>query len=386
MEDPCRNMSFLIIDENDRIRKTTRNVLERIGYENILEANNGEIALEKLNSSKVDMILCEAVMSDMSGVEVLRAVRDNDEHQNIAFLMVSADKDHATVAEAGEGDVDGFVIKPFTAQLIQEKIKEIMESRHTPSPVKIHLDLGLVYLKSRQYEQALSEFRKALDINQNSPRVLLAIGRVKEQKGDLEEAEKLYLQAVKLSPQFLKAHDALAGLYEVRNDLKSVAEHLKLAAAISPRNADRQIKLGQALIKTDQKHEAREVLNMVMKIAKDSYAKVARQVGDAFLEAGMMAEAQDVLMEGLSFYPKDLHLYNRLGIAYRKQKKFREAMKNYEQAIEIDPENENLFYNLGRASYEAGDWDKSAEAMNRALQLYPDFEEARTFLKQVLKL
>ncbi len=381
-----KDITFLLVDENDRMRRITRNVLERIGYENILEAGSGEIALETLQNSKVDLVICEAVMNEMPGMDVLRTVRDNDEFQATAFIMISAEKDHAVVAEAGEGDVDAYVLKPFTVQFIQDKIRQVMDFRRTPSPLKIHLDLGLVYVQNRQYDQAYSEFEKALDINPNSPRVLMALGKVKESTGRLDEAMQLYHKAVKLSPQFIKGYDALAAIYEGQGDLETAARYLKQAAVISPRNAERQIRLGQALIKTGNKHDATKVLNLAMKVAKESCSKIVRQIGDAYIEAGMMEEAQGILVEGLALNPKDLHLYNRLGIAYRKQKKFREAMKNYEQALKIDVNNENLYYNLGRACHDAGEWDKSAEAMKKALEIYPDFEEAKIFIKQVLKV
>jgi tetratricopeptide (TPR) repeat protein len=355
-----------------------------IGYESFIEADNIQLALNQLRTQKVDLILCEASMPGISGTEVLKAVRTDEAFQNIPFIMIASDNSSETIAEAGESQVDAYILKPFTPELIKEKINQILQVRRVPSPIDIHLNVGIAHLKSLKYDLALAEFQKAFDINPKSSRVLLAIGHLKEQQGELENAERYYLQAVELTPLFLKAHEALAALYESQGDFLSAAENLRNAATINPRNMDRQLKLGRVLIAAGQKENAHEVFKSVMSLAKDKYSDVVQQVSDDLMLADMVAEAQEMLEEGLSLNPHNINLYNQLGIAYRKQKKFKEAVRNYEQALKIDPENETLYYNLGRAYYEAGDRDKSEEAMRKAIKLYPDFKEASDFLATIL--
>lgn len=379
------NMQIMLVDDKTNMRRTMKNLLRRIGFSKFIEAEDGDTALTKIRAEKPDIVLCDWNMPRMSGIEVLRAVRDNDELADIPFIIVTAEMDEATVAEAGEQDVDAYILKPFTPGLIQDKLEAVMDARNTPSPIDTHLNLADVYLKSKQFNQAFSEYQKALKINNKSPRVLFAIGRLREIQDNLPKAKDYYLSAVKLSPQFLKAHEALAAIYRRLGDERAALNHLQTAVKISPKNVDRQLNLGKALLSSGRAAEARKVFDEALRFAGEAGAEVSRQIGEAYLEAGLEADAEGAFLKGLATNPDDIHLYNRLGIAYRKQKKFSEAINNYHIALGVDPENENLYYNLGRVFYEHGDPEQSAVAMRRALELYPHFEEAEAFLTKVLK-
>jgi CheY-like chemotaxis protein/Flp pilus assembly protein TadD len=381
-----RSMNILIVDDKRNMRRTIKNILRKIGYERFEEADDGDTALVKLTSNEFDLVLCDWNMPRMNGSEVLKAVREKEDLKDIPFLMITAEMNEETVAQVIETEVDDYLLKPFTPSLLQEKIDKILQAKSAPSPIETHLNLGQVHLKSRQYKEALAEFKKAIGINPQSPRAWLAVGQVSETLGELDKAEEVYRKAVDLSPQFIKAHEALAGIYQARGDAEKAAESLQAAVMISPKNPDRQMNLGKALIKTGKTEEAKKAFGTVMDLAKANQSEMARQIGEVYLEAGLEAEAQDIFLEGLAASPNDLHLFNRLGIAYRKQKKFKEAVANYEKALKIDPHNENLFYNLGRAHYEDGNKEKSALAMRAALKLYPQFEEAEAFLARVLKV
>jgi len=385
MARPDKSLKILIVDDKNNMRRTIRNLLRKIGYEDFVEADDGDTALTKLRTHDIDLVLCDWNMPRMNGGELLKAVRDNDDLKDLPFLMITAEANEATVAEAGEVDVDGYILKPFTPKLIQEKIEKVLEARATPSPLETHLSVGQVFVKSKQYERAREEFQAALRINPNSPRALLAMGQLEEVQGNVKKAQGLLEQAVKLSPNFLKARKALIKLYQARGDLKNAAEHLRAAVRISPRNVDSQVEFGRVLILTDRTEEAHEVFGRVIKLSQDDLPETARQIGEIYLEAGLEAQAEGVFLQGLATNPNDIHLYNRLGIAYRKQSKFQEAVENYQAALKIAPDNEKLLYNLGRAFFEADDRDRSEAAMRRALKLDPEFTEAEEFLTKVLK-
>lgn len=385
MARPDRSLKILIVDDKNNMRRTIRNLLRKIGYDKFIEADDGDTALTKLRTHEVDLILCDWNMPRMNGGELLRAVRDNDELKDLPFLMLTAEANEATVAEAGEVDVDGYILKPFTPKLIQEKIDKVLEARDTPSPLETHLNVGQVFLKSKQYDRAKEEFEAALKINPNSPRALLARGQLDEAQGRVDEALKRYEQAVKLSPNFLKARKALVRHYQDKGDLTKTLEHLRASVRISPRNLDSQVEFGRVLILKGRNDEAHEAFGKVIKLFKDDLPETARRVGEIYLETGLEAEAEEVFLQGLATNPNDIHLYNRLGIAYRKQKKFKEAVENYKAALRIAPDNEKLLYNLGRAFFEAEDRERSESAMRQALKLDPDFAEAEEFLTRVLK-
>jgi tetratricopeptide (TPR) repeat protein len=387
MDPSDQKLTLMIVDDQTVVRKMIRDMLRKIGFQNFIMAEDGDTALSKLKTNHVDLVLCDWNMPRTSGVEVLQIVRSDEAYKDLPFIMVTGEVAEPTVAQAIEGEVDAYLIKPFTSDTLQKKIEEVLEKRRHPSPAEIHINLGQVYLKGRQYDQALNEFFKARELNPKSAQPLTWIGQAYEEKGDLETARQYYKKAVTLVPTYIRAQDYLARVYMALGKPELAATHLKAGVTISPRNVQRQLSLGQALVRADRPAEARKVLIGVTKLVEaKNRSEIARQAGEALLEAGLDADAEAAFQEGIESNPDDIHLYNRLGIAFRKQGKTREAIENYQRAIEIDPENEILYYNLARAYHEGGDEDLAGVSIRRALTINPDFEEAQDYLVKVLRL
>ncbi|MFH1135863.1 MAG: tetratricopeptide repeat protein [Pseudomonadota bacterium] len=383
---PDKNIKVLVADDKPNMVRTIIHMLRRLGFQNLSHADDGDTALAKARGiQKMDLILCDWNMPRMTGIEVLRAIRDDDQLKNTCFIMITAEQDPGTVAEAGEVDVDSYLLKPFTQEDLKTKIEQAWERKRTPSPVDTQIALAEVYIEAGQYDQALKELKSAMQMAPRSPRVTFSLGRLYEAKGEMESALKAYERTIEFGPKFLKGHEALARVYNNMGDLQAASKHLKAAVNLSPKNLDRQFSLTKWLIETGQKSEAQKVLQNVMKIADKTRSDITRQVGEAFLQAGFAEDAQGAFSKALESDPNDIQLYNRLGIALRRQKKFLEAVAYYAKAIQIDPQNENLYYNIGRAYYEAGDKSRSIGAIKKALQVYPEFEEARVFLGKLTK-
>lgn len=374
---------ILIADDSSNMLRTLANMLRQLGYEDVVRAENGEKALARLHHQKVDLVLTDWNMPKMKGVELLRAMRDSDEFKSIPVIMITGERDPGIVAEAAEIEVDAYVLKPFTLKDLRLKIDEVMEKKRTPNPIDIHLAVTKVYVEGRQYEEAMEELKKALKVNPKHPRVSYMIGHIYELQKDFENAEKFYNRAVEFGKHFLIAHEALARIYEAKGDLEAASKELKKAVHISPKNIDRQLGLSQILVKTGKKEEVQKLLKNVVELANEKRADVAVHVGQVYLEVGMAGEAQQMFSQALRADPNAIHIYNKLGIALRRQKKFREAVENYLLALKMEPDNEGLLYNLGRAYWENGNKDKSIQVMKRALKFYPEFEEARRFLEKV---
>ncbi len=377
---PDKNLNVLIVDDQQRMRWTIKEMLRRVGYQNFLEADDGDVAIDKLRYQDVDIVLSDWRMPRMTGVEVLKFIREDDQLRALPFIMITAEMNEDIVAEAGEYEVDAYLLKPFTLTTLEEKINEALERRRALSPIDTHLELGQTYMRSGQLDKALVEYQEALKINNKSPRTLLALGQVFESQGNDVRALECYEGAIKIQPKYLRGHEALARLYQRLNRKEEAAVHLKQATSISPKNVERHFQLAQTLMANGQTEEAAKVLKTVMKVAKGQYSDVARRVGEAMLTLGMNDEAEDAFRQALEANPQDIHLFNRLGIAFRKQGKYREAVDNYKRALSVAPDNEVLYYNLSRAYIDAGDRKAALTALNKALKLKPGFEEARELL------
>jgi two-component system chemotaxis response regulator CheY len=122
-----KNMRILVVDDFATMRKVIKNLLRQTGYQNVTEAEDGVVALEELRSQKIDFIISDWNMPNMTGIELLRAVRADSELSSLPFLMVTAESLKQNVVEAVKAGVSNYIVKPFTAEVLSEKIEKIIE-------------------------------------------------------------------------------------------------------------------------------------------------------------------------------------------------------------------------------------------------------------------
>ena len=120
-------MKILVVDDFSTMRRIIRNILRQLGYEHILEADDGLAALDVLRSEKIGFIISDWNMPRMSGIELLKAVRTTEEWKDTPFLMVTAEGQKENVMEAVKARVNNYIIKPFTPETLAEKINKIFK-------------------------------------------------------------------------------------------------------------------------------------------------------------------------------------------------------------------------------------------------------------------
>jgi len=120
------SIKILVVDDFATMRRIVKNVLKQIGFTNITEADDGTTALEQLKSGSFDLIISDWNMPKMTGLDLLKTVRGMDEYKNIPFLMVTAEAQKQNVVEAVQAGVSNYVVKPFTADQLTEKLEKIL--------------------------------------------------------------------------------------------------------------------------------------------------------------------------------------------------------------------------------------------------------------------
>jgi two-component system chemotaxis response regulator CheY len=118
-------MKVLVVDDFSTMRRIVKNILRQLGFENIIEADDGESAVRKLESERIDFVISDWNMPKMSGLELLKWVRSHDEFKDMPFLMVTAEAQKENVLEAVKAKVSNYIVKPFTAETLSEKIEKI---------------------------------------------------------------------------------------------------------------------------------------------------------------------------------------------------------------------------------------------------------------------
>lgn len=122
-----KNMKILIVDDFSTMRRIIKNLLRDLGFNNTAEADDGNSALPMLQSSSFDFLITDWNMPGMTGIELLKAVRADAKLSTLPVLMVTAEAKREQIVEAAQAGVNGYVVKPFTAGALKEKIEKIFE-------------------------------------------------------------------------------------------------------------------------------------------------------------------------------------------------------------------------------------------------------------------
>lgn len=122
-------IKVLVVDDFPTMRRIVKNLLKQLGFENIDEAEDGMAALSKLKNGGYGLVVSDWNMPNMEGIDLLRAVRAEAVVKDIPFLMVTAEAEKEKVIEAIKAGVDNYIVKPFTAEVLKEKLEKIAERK-----------------------------------------------------------------------------------------------------------------------------------------------------------------------------------------------------------------------------------------------------------------
>lgn len=121
------SIKILIVDDFATMRRILKNILKQLGFKNLVEADDGTTAWEVLEGQGIDLIISDWNMPKMTGLELLKKVRESDKFKTVPFLMVTAEAQKQNVIEAVQAGVSNYVVKPFTAEAISEKLEKILK-------------------------------------------------------------------------------------------------------------------------------------------------------------------------------------------------------------------------------------------------------------------
>jgi two-component system, chemotaxis family, chemotaxis protein CheY len=121
-----KNLRFLVVDDFSTMRRIVKNLLNDLGYANVAEADDGKTALPMLQTGGFDFLVTDWNMPGMPGLDLLKAVRADPKLAKMPVLMLTAEAKREQIVEAAQAGVNGYVIKPFTAITLKEKIDKIL--------------------------------------------------------------------------------------------------------------------------------------------------------------------------------------------------------------------------------------------------------------------
>ncbi len=328
-----KNLSILIVDENEIALKEMRNILKYLDYNNIHESQNTNEAWSMMRMMNFDCVISSWDMPDMSGLALLKVMRGDDRFNQTPFFLTHSSFTKVKVAQAGLAAVTGLIVRPFLVDNITMKMDSLESMGHENEFVDEQeiFDKGAELLESENYEEALKTFEKLTESGKNAE-YYYNIGYIKTSQEKYGEAITAFRQATQLDRMFAKAFEAMGRAYMSLGDEKNAQIFMQKAA-------------------------------------------------DIYLDSEKVQNAEDVLNEILAINPDTLNVYNSLGVISRKKGDLKQALKYYHQALIVHKDEPYIHYNIGRLSLDMGDRAGAEKHFQIAVQIKPDFTEALEVLE-----
>ncbi len=124
--DPTK-LKFLVVDDFSTMRRIVRNLLKELGYANADEAEDGAVALQRLKAGGIDFVVTDWNMPNMDGLALLQAIRADPTLKHLPVLMITAEAKRENIIQAAQAGASGYIVKPFTAATLGEKLTKIFE-------------------------------------------------------------------------------------------------------------------------------------------------------------------------------------------------------------------------------------------------------------------
>ncbi len=122
---PDLNMKILLVDDFSTMRRIVRNILKQLGFTNVEDADDGDVAFEKLKQADYDFVITDWNMPNMTGLELLKLIRADENLKDTPVLLVTAEADKENVIQAAQAGVNDYIVKPFTGEIMKQKIDKI---------------------------------------------------------------------------------------------------------------------------------------------------------------------------------------------------------------------------------------------------------------------
>ena len=326
---------FLLVDHNVDLRKIGTALLREMGFEDIYQARTGTEAWSMIKNYHITTVISAWDLPDMSGLSLLKIIRADLSTSHMTYLLVAESLNKSQVLEAGESGVSGILMKPLAPKLFKTKIKGFLEIKEDPKDIefKKFYEQGKELMTEGRYEDALAAFERLLSIYE-SAEIYYNVGYIKTAQGKYEEAIMAFQKATRIDNSHALAFHKMAEAYNWlgrRND------------------------------------------------AQDCFEKAA----EIYLDKYMDENAEEALNQALKLNPKTLNVFNSLGILYRRQGKYQEAIRAYRRALKINPTDENIHYNLARVYLGVDNYREARKVLVQALSINAGFDEARDLLESI---
>ncbi len=419
---PYSDKRFLILDDQAEMRSSLRSQVGSLGCEQVTTAASVRDALQKLSVGSVDVILCDFYLGGgTDGQQFLEYLRTRRIiGRGVLFIMVTAEKGYESVVTAAECLPDDYLLKPFTADALRQRLERLLERKRRLARIDQLQDAGnwtgaasacdeiiaardryLVdalrikgnaLVQARQADNAIAFYRQVLSMRP-LPWAKLGLARALQQQGSAEAAKQVLGELIDEAPKLTAAYDLLGKLHQDSGNTDAAIEILDKACRVAPNSLARQRSIAAVAEQKGDFARVEQALGQVIRKTRHSplreTADFAR-LGNAYCEMGEAGKAVGLLEEARATGKEaaaDPLLAAVEAIAQKKAGNAEKAAAALERALQADPAalTDDAALNLARACLLAGRQDSAQGILRRLVQGNPEAKQLHERITAVLR-
>ncbi len=240
------DLTVLVVDDHPPMRKTLKALLAKMGFSRILEASNGDQAIEMLGEQVVSLILLDLYMK-RNGFEVIEFVRSSDIGSDTPIIVVTGEASKEDIVKASDLGADDYVIKPFHTPDVEKKIHTVLSKFHSPDEATRLTRAAELLLLQGSHSLAIEKIEPALKIDALSMRArhVKALALIRLEKA--QEATKILIEGAKINPAYYKNFATLADIYLAAGNKPEAVRAMTKELELNSKNPKRQVQLAKLL-------------------------------------------------------------------------------------------------------------------------------------------
>lgn len=371
-----KNLSILIVDDVKSMRSIVQKMLRNLEIgKSLYTAENGLEGLKILHSTRIDLAIVDWKMPVMNGAQLLEAIRNDRHLRDIPVLMVTGESEKEMVMEAAEIEVEGYLLKPLTPALLEDKIITIMTHINHPDMATLHIRKARKFEEEKDLSSAIEHMKHAVALRPSASRVLRNLGLLYQKSGDEETMEKCLKKAASVNQQDAVTRYLLGELYLKRKDWVSAAQCYLEVISLTRKFTDRAVRLATILLKKKLSFQAKDLFSkIILTVPKNS--ALQEKIVDICIHNKELEYSKKLLNNLIHAFPSNYDLVYKTGVVCESLGEIDQALEHFLDVekhqvgrIDVKLKIATIFYNRKKII-------QADNFLNRVLSKDPDNKEA----------
>jgi len=320
------------------------------------------------------LFFIERVVNNQQNIQLIKFIKTT--YPDSMIMLMTGETERDVLVYLHEKGADNFVVKPVSVNTMIEKVA--LTIRPQGQLAKL-VGQGKDLVQEGEYEKAIEIAGKVLKLKPNSPAALMIQGDALNRMGREHEALQAYMQAADHAQMYLEPLKKIVAFFKEKKNIDSQLKYLEKLERLSPLNVERKIEMGEIHLHQGQSEQAekyfQEAIDVSMKQARNMVDTIKLSVAEACLQfEPKLAERyfREIVDAKTVLTSSDVHVFNRLGIALRKQGKWEQAIKEFKKVLNVAKDTDIIHYNIGMAYMEGKRFRDAYDAFQRALDINRD--------------